>query len=386
MPPSRRKLIRTSIAAGALAGLAGADASAQPQISKPAEHSLDILVLGGTSFLGPAVVEEALARGHGVVLFNRGRTNPEMFGDLEQLRGNRDPDKDEGLAALEGRTFDAVVDTSGHFPRLVRASAELLADSVRQYVYISSISVYPDLSIIGIDESTPVATMEDPTLETFGDQFQYYGPLKALCEQAAESAMPGRATIIRPGLIVGERDNAPRFTYWPVRVERGGEVLAPGVPNEPVQYIDVRDLADFVITCIEDGTTGVFNATGPTAAPTTMAELLYGCKAVIGGDVTFTWVPADFLLARELRPWSDLPVWVPATGESAGLHRVDCSKAIAAGLRTRPLAETVRATLDWYHAWPADKPFRWGGGLSPEREAEVLTAWHEHEKAQATAP
>ncbi len=375
MNPTRREFLQASITAGVSMGVAGSAAAAQPQPAAPAEKKLDLLILGGTSFLGPHIVEAALARGHTMTLFNRGRTNPHLFPKLEKLRGDRDPRKGEGLEARGGRSWDAVIDTSGHFPRMVRASAELLADEIGQYVYISSISVYPDFSARGMDESAPVGTMEDETLEEMGDQFQYYGPLKALCEQAAEKAMPGRATNIRPGLIVGPRDNVPRFTYWPVRVERGGEVLSPGSPDDPVQYIDGRDLAEFVIKTLEDGTTGVFNATGPNH-PTTIAEMLYGCKAVSGGDASFTWVDADFLEKHNVHGWSDLPVWIPPRAGYEGFHRVNIQKAIAAGLTSRPLAETVRDTLAWYHAWPAEKPFPWRGGMKAEREREVLDAWH----------
>ncbi len=377
MKPTRREFLQASITAGVSMGMAsGSAAAAQPQPATPAQKKLDLLILGGTSFLGPHCVEAALARGHTMTLFNRGRTNPHLFPDLEKLRGDRDPTKAKGLTDLEGRSWDAIIDTSGRFPRIVRASAELLAGAgARQYVYISSISVYSDNSIPNMDESGPLATMEDETLEEYGDQFQYYGSLKVLCEQAAEKVMPGRATNIRPGLIVGPRDNVPRFTYWPVRVERGGEVLSPGSPDDPVQYIDGRDLAEFVIKTLEDGTTGVFNATGPNH-PTTVAELLYGCKAVSGGDASFTWVDADFLETHNVHGWSDLPVWIPPRAGYEGFHRVNIQKAIAAGLTSRPLAETVRDTLAWYHAWPAEKPFPWRGGMKAEREREVLDAWH----------
>ena len=346
--------------------------------TKPASRKLNLLILGGTGFLGPAIVESAMARGHTMTIFNRGRTRPDIFPDVERLVGDRDPEKDDGLTALKGRSWDAVIDTSGYYPRMVRSSAQLLADAVGQYVFISSISVYSDNSIVGMDESGPIETMEDPTLESMGDQSQYYGSLKALCEQAAEKAMGGRATNIRPGLIVGPRDNAPRFTYWPVRVERGGEVLSPGNPTDRVQYIDVRDLADFVVACIENRTTGYFNATGPNS-PTTIAELLYGCKAVTGGDATFTWVPAKFLAERGVNGWSEMPVWVPPQDGMEGYHTIDIGKAIAAGLRSRPLAETVTATLEWYHAWPSDKPFKWRGAIEADREAEVLAEWHNRE-------
>ena len=378
--PSRREFLQASLGAGAVGAVAGfVPAAAQPPASRPAARKLDLLILGGTGFIGPHIVEAALARGYGITLFNRGRTNPGLFPGLERLQGNRDPDKGEGLEALEGRSWDGVIDTSGYFPRLVGASSGLLADNVGQYVFISSISVYSDNSTVDMDESGPIATMDDPTLEEFGDEFQHYGALKALCEQAARKAMPGRVTSIRPGLIVGPRDNVPRFTYWPVRVVSGGEVLAPGAPDDPVQYVDGRDLADFVIKTLEDGATGVFNATGPNA-PTNMAEMLYGCKAVTGGDARFTWVDADFLSGQGIQPWSDMPVWIPPREGYEGFHRANIDKAIRAGLRSRPLADTVRDTLAWYHAWPPDTPFPWRGGITAEREAEVLAAWHQRGK------
>ncbi|MCP3903786.1 MAG: NAD-dependent epimerase/dehydratase family protein [Planctomycetes bacterium] len=379
MTTSRRSFLQaTAAATAATAGLASMSMAApRPQATRrdEAREKLDLLILGGTGFLGPHVVEAALARGHRMTLFNRGRTNTHLFPEQEKLRGDRDPRKGDGLTALEGRDWDAVVDTSGYFPRMVSASAGMLAKRVRQYVFVSSISAYADTSKPGIDETAPAATMDDETLEEFGDQFQHYGALKVLCEQAAERAMPGRTTNVRPGLIVGPRDNVPRFTYWPVRIEKGGEVLAPGDPGDPVQYIDVRDLADFIVSTIEDRTVGVFNATGPTT-PTNIAEMLYGCKAVAGPTATFTWCDADFLTEQGVQGWSHVPVWVPPRGESGGMHRISVAKAVAAGLTSRSLADTVRATLDWYHAWPADTPFRWRGGVSAEREAEVLAAWH----------
>ena len=375
MPQSRRAFLQAVSAAATAMAAAPMATGQSTRAATRASRKLDLLILGGTGFLGPAIVESAMARGHRMTIFNRGRTRPNIFPGVARLVGNRDPLKDDGLAALKGRRWDAVIDTSGYYPRMVRASARLLADVVQQYVFISSTLVYSDNSIVGMDETGPIATMEDETLESMGDQLQYYGSLKALCEQAADEATGGRATNIRPGLIVGPRDNVPRFTYWPVRVERGGEILAPGDPDDPVQYIDVRDLADFVITCIENRTTGYFNATGPNS-PTTIAELRYGCKAVTGGDATFTWVPAEFLEQRGVNAWAEMPVWVPPREGYEGFHRIDIGKAIAAGLRSRPLADTVRATLRWYHAWPRDRPFPWRGSIKADREAEILAEWH----------
>ncbi len=385
MQSTRRSFLQTSLATGAAIGLAGA-ASAMPRRRQdasiaPAGEKLRILMLGGTAFLGPETVEYALARGHEVTLFNRGRTNPHLFDNLEKLVGDRDPNRGEGLNALKGRRWDAVIDTSGYVPRIVKASAELLAPVVKQYVFISSISVYGTMRQVGINEDDPVDTMEDPTNEEVG---RFYGPLKALCEQAAEEAMPGRATNIRPGLIVGPGDPTDRFTYWPVRIARGGEVLAPGNPSDPVQYIDVRDLAQFIVHCLEQNITGVFNTNGPSA-PTNIAEVLYGCKAVCGSDAQFTWADADFLAANQVGGWMQMPLWIPPREGYEGFHRVDCSRAIKAGLTFRPLAETVSANLAWHRETrPAEYEFgvqdargRMRPGLSAEREKAVLAAWHE---------
>jgi 2'-hydroxyisoflavone reductase len=340
---------------------------------------VNLLILGGTAFLGPQLVEAALARGHTITLFNRGKTNPHLFPDLEKLRGNRDPLKDEGLKALEGRSWDVVIDTSGYVPRIVRASAELLAPSIRQYIFISSISVYPDSTPAGADESAPVGTIADETVEEMGASFENYGPLKALCEQAAEQAMPGRTTNIRPGLIVGPGDGSERFTYWPVRIDRGGEVLAPLPQEAPVQFIDVRDLALWTIRMAEDGHAGVFNATGPRSR-LSFAEMLHGCRAVTSSAVNFTWVDEAFLLEKEVGPWMELPLWIP-DAENSAMATMTIDRALSVGLTFRPLAETARDTLQWHKEHrPTDyvmgtKPGR--AGLNPDKEAAVLRAWHE---------
>lgn len=384
---SRRAFLQASLAGGAAASISALAprAMARPRANTgKAAKSLNILILGGTGFIGPHIVEAAQARGHTMTLFNRGLTNPGLFPNVEKLKGDRDPKKDEGLAALAGRSWDAAVDTSGYYPRMVRSSAELLGDVVNQYVFISSISVYESFAQTNMEETAPLGKMEDETLEERGAQSQYYGPLKALCEQAATKAMGGNATNIRPGLIVGPRDNVPRFTYWPVRVELGGELLAPGSPDDPVQYIDARDLAEFVVTCLENKTMGDFNAAGP-ASPTNIAEMLYGCKAVTGGDASFTWVDAEFLAKNNVSPWGHMPVWVPPTEDMAGFGTINNEKAIAAGYTSRPLADTVRDTLEWYHNWPAGKPFPWRGGMMNEldREKEVLAAWQASKKGRA---
>jgi 2'-hydroxyisoflavone reductase len=328
-----------------------------------------LLIIGGTVFLGRALVDAARARGHSITLFNRGQSNPDAYPDVEQIHGDRQTD----LGLLTGRSWDAAIDTCGYVPRIVRLSSKALAPLVDHYTFISSISVYSDLSTPGADESARLGEITDPTTEEVNGET--YGPLKVLCEQAAEAEMPGRTLIIRPGLIVGPHDPTDRFTYWPHRVSQGGRVLAPGVPASRVQFIDVRDLAEWTIQMIEARAIGVYNATGP-AAPLTMGELLKTCKQVSGSDAGLVWVPASFLLAQGVSPWSDMPVWLPETDPStAGLHAVSVDKAIAAGLTFRPLAETVRATLDWLAERPADKP--WRAGITRERETELLQAWQQ---------
>lgn len=380
MATSRRDFLATSSAATA----AMAFASPLHAMTRRRRQKLDLLILGGTGFLGPHVVRTAIERGHTMTLFNRGRTNPHLFPDLEKLVGDRDPEVGEGLSALEGRRWDAVIDTSAYYPRVVTASTSLLADHVRHYTIISSISVYAGFSKIGITEDDPVGTIEDETVEQVTGQT--YGPLKALCEQAAEAQMPGRVSAIRPGLIVGPGDTTDRFTYWPVRVSRGGEVLAPGSPGDPIQHIDVRDLAEFILLGIEESTTGTFNATS-RKGDRTIGELLETCKSVSGSDATFTWADAEFLEAQGVSAWHNMPNWVPAEGEMAGFGSVDVSRAVAAGLTFRPLATTARDTLRWTREdeeeWPESRLNGWGTGrqpgLSPEREREVLEAWHARE-------
>jgi 2'-hydroxyisoflavone reductase len=333
-----------------------------------------LLILGGTKFLGPEIVEAAKTAGYKVTLFNRGKTNPQMFPDLEKLHGDRNGD----LKALEGRKWDAVVDTSGYIPRHVRDSAMLLKDSVKRYVFISSISVFSDTSKPGMDENSPVGKIADETVEQVTGES--YGPLKALCEQAAEKAMPGRAIHIRPGLIVGPNDPTDRFTYWPVRVARGGEVLAPGTPADPIQIIDVRDLAEWTVRMIDAGAAGVYNATGPKET-LTIGELLAVSKKESGSDATFAWADTAFLAEKKVEAWSDMPAWVPPAGDSAGFARIDCRRAIAKGLTFRPLPDTVRATLAWWKKEPAERQAKLRAGISTEREAEVLAALRQRKKA-----
>lgn len=393
---TRRDLLKAGLAGAgllALPGCAMTGAGAAGKTSgRTAGAPMRILVLGGTGFLGPHFVEAARASGHRLTLFNRGKSNPERFSgeafdDIEQLRGDRKSD----MTALEGeQRWDAVLDTSAYIPADVTRSARLLAPHVGHYLMVSTISVYARTDTPGQDETAPLARLDDPSVtEVTGET---YGGLKALSERAAEVEMPGRTSIVRPGLIVGPGDHTDRFTYWPARADRGGEILAPGTPDDPTQCIDVRDLAAFLLTVIERRHIGIYNADAPAGA-LTMGGLLATCQSVArrmntihcvrapcpqppGHDSTLTWVPADFLAAQGVRPWQDMPVWIPAEGEYAGFGRISTERAQRAGLRTRPLEDTVADTLAWWRAQPEARRAEPKAGLSPAREAEVLAAWH----------
>jgi 2'-hydroxyisoflavone reductase len=318
-----------------------------------------LLVLGGTVFVGRHVVEAALARGHEVTMFNRGRQNAHLFPGVERVRGDRDGDLEE----LRGRRWDAVVDPSGFTPAQVRASAELLADAAELYVFVSTVGVYHPFQVAGWDETAPL------TQETEG-----YAGEKARSEEAAEQAMPGRVAHVRPGLVVGPHDPTDRFTYWPRRVAAGGDVLAPGRPERQVQFVDVRDLAEWMVELAEQRVAGAFTATGPMPG-LAMGDLLEECRTVSGSDARFVWVPDEILLEEGLQPWTDLPLWLPEQDpESGEMMTADVSRAVAAGLRFRPLAETIRATLEWDRAegaQPTERPIL-VTPLASEREAEIL--------------
>jgi 2'-hydroxyisoflavone reductase len=319
-----------------------------------------LLVLGGTKFLGRAAVEAALGRGHEVTLFNRGETNPELFPGAEKLHGDRGHD----LSALAGRTWDAVLDPSGYVPEVVRTSTEALADSVGQYLFISSISVYDDFSEPR-DEDSPLEELpDDKPVDRLLDDYSNYGALKALCERAVGETIPDRHALVRPGLIVGPYDPTGRFTYWPHRIAIGGEVLVPGPPERAVQFIDVRDLASWLIDLCERKTGGTFNATNEGVSWQALVET---CRDVAGSDAAFTYVDGDFLLEQEVGEWMELPLWLQGP-EAVGMHRTDVSRAVGAGLTFRPLADTVRATLDEAETTDA-------AGMAPKREAEILAAW-----------
>jgi len=335
---------------------------------------MKILVLGGTIFLGRHLVEVALSRGHEVTTFNRGRHNPDLYPEVEKLRGDRNQD----LAALNRRRWDAVVDTCGYVPSAVRKSAELLAGAVEQYTFISSCSAYANFSLAGTDESAPVSTItleqlseaerintgEHATSTSYGEM---YGALKALCESAAEEVMPGRVLNVRPGLIVGPYDKSDRFTYWVHRVALGGEVLAPGRPSRRVRVIDARDLAEWIILMIEKRQSGIYNATGAEDG-LTMARLLEKCRTVSESEAAFIWASEKFLLEQGVEPWVEMPLWVPE--EYNGIFLVKNDKAIESGLTFRSLSNTIKDTLAW--AATRSPITEWRAGLKPARERELV--------------
>lgn len=325
-----------------------------------------ILILGGTRFLGRAFVEIALDRGHTLTLFHRGRSGPDLFPQAEHVLG----DRDGGLAPLTGRIWDALVDPSGYLPRLVAASCAALAPQVGRMLFVSSISALAEPLAPGATEDAPVATLADPTVETIDGTT--YGGLKARCEAVVREACGPRATIVRPGLIVGPHDTTDRFPYWPRRMARGGEVLAPGDPSAPCQLLDVRDLAAWMLVLLERDVAGTFHAAGP-AEPLTMADALMRIATAVGRDARLTWVDETFLTEHEVGPWVQMPLWVPAA--DAAFARVDAARARAAGLTCRPLEDTARDTWAWEQGLPADA--RAGSPtLSAAREAELLAAWH----------
>jgi 2'-hydroxyisoflavone reductase len=391
MPTSRRDLLRAA-ATGALGlGLAPRvlaqspspaprpprEAGGLPEGVGRAAAPLRILILGGTGFTGPHQVKYALARGHKVTLFNRGR-NPHLWpGEVEELTGDRNTGD---LASLAGRTWDVCIDNPTTLPFWVRDAGQMLKGKVGQYVFISTLSVHASEATVGADESDPVAEYKgtDPmkeTQETFrANVGALYGPLKAVCEKEAERCFPGITTVIRPTLIVGPGDESDRFTYWPVRLDRGGDVLAPGDGTDFVQYVDARDLAEWTIRMVEAKTFGTFTAAGP-GFEMTMAEMLMGIRAATTAGAKIVWVPADFLRAQKVRPWSDMPVWVPTTPDTLGFSRRSNRKAVAAGLTFRPLAQTALETLAWFKSLPAERQATLKAGIKAERERDVLAAW-----------
>jgi 2'-hydroxyisoflavone reductase len=379
---SRRDFLTTSALAGGGLGVAAlVPDPLAALLAQPAPRPLRILILGGTGFIGPHQVRYAVARGHKVTLFNRGRTNPGLFkgvDGIEERIGDRAPNPGN-YDALKTGAWDVVVDNPTTRPRWVREAAAAVKGRAGHYVFISTISVYAKNDTPGADESAAVATTTTPDIESGPEFMPLYGPLKALSEQEAAKAFPGRATIIRPGLIVGVGDLTDRFTYWPVRISRGGTVLAPPA-DDPVQIIDARDLAEWTIRCCEQQVYGVYNATGP-ATRFTVRQMLEGIRSTVGSEATFVHAPASFLAKQQppVRGWSDLPVWVPPVGDTAGFTQRSIAKALAKGLTFRPYADTVKETLAFYGQQTEERKAQLRAGLSAEREAAVLAAW----KAQA---
>ncbi len=392
MDSNRRTFLKTTVAAGgAMAAglaahrpLAGADSAATAAIpstpdtrSPPPPRSLRILILGGTGFIGPHQVEYALSRGHEVTLFNRGRTNPHLFPRVEKLVGDRADD----LSALEGRSWDAVVDNSAtNAPRWVERSANLLKDTCERYIFVSTRSVYADTSRVPMTIAAPVWTHERAGVEP-GARRLPYGLGKALSEQISRDAFgPDRTLVFRPGLIIGPGDPTDRFTYWPVRIHRGGEVLAPGDGTDPVQIIDVRDFGEWLVEMAEAGQSGTYNVVGPRT-PRPMTELLYGIRAVTTAETTFTWVDTDFLINAGLRPYRELPVWRPARDGAEGFARFDLTPEVEKGLTFRSLADTTAATLEYHFSRPAERQAALRAGVGAEREREVLDLWRAFRRA-----
>ncbi|HEV8113275.1 MAG TPA: NAD-dependent epimerase/dehydratase family protein [Planctomycetota bacterium] len=417
MSTTRREFLGQTVVLGSAAAV-----SFSPKwspLARPLVGPKRILILGGTGFIGPKTVEAALARGHKVTVFNRGhreKYRPLAFKDVEHLYGNRDPElpaddekgadgkllhpdaKPKGLEELVGKEWDAVIDNSGYFPRMVAASAQLLAKSAKQYIFISSISAYASMSQANADEDAPLAKLADPKTEEMGKDFGNYGGLKVLCEQAAAAAFPGRAAIVRPGYIVGPGDPTDRFSYWPVRISRGGEALIPGSPDDPIQYIDARDLAEWLVKMVEDGTSGTFNAIGP-AGRGRWGDVITACAAATKTPAKLTWVPTEWLEKNGMGGEDAFPIWAPPTGEFAGSHTWKNERAIKAGLKFRSAPDTVKGILEW---WPSEleararitkeltdaavakkqdppklpDPTKLKAGPKPEREAELLAAWN----------
>jgi 2'-hydroxyisoflavone reductase len=379
MGPTRRRFVQASALAVPALALTRPLAFAA---TKPPVKSMCILILGGTGFTGPHQVAYALARGHQVTLFNRGKAPHAWPGRVEELIGDRNTGD---LKALEGRTWDVCIDNPTTLPFWVRDAGRVLGGTVGQYIFISTISVYAS-NARQADETDALQAYDGrdamaETQETVrASDRGLYGPLKAVSEQEAQRQFPGATTIIRPGLIVGPGDDTDRFTYWPVRLARGGEVLAPGDGADPVQFIDAHDLAEWTIRMAETRTLGVFNATGPDHE-LTMRSMLAGIGPAVGGDDRLTWVTTAFLQAQNVSPWSDLPVWIPGQGDTAGFARRNISKALATGLTFRPLPTTAADTLAWFRTQPPDRQAKLKAGLDPAREAALLAAWKASAKA-----
>jgi 2'-hydroxyisoflavone reductase len=383
MSANRREFVQLCVLAATAAGVAAAARTSSAD-SEKAEKPLEILVLGGTGLIGPPMVEYALARGHKLTLFNRGKTNSHLFPDVERIKGDRNDDITElEKAVAGGRRWDVVIDNTASLPRWVSESAGLLSGAADLYLYTSSISAYADSSVPGADETASVGEIsaEDEALvKTTKDITGLnYGPLKARCEEEARNAFPGKSIVVRPGLIVGPGDYSDRFSYWPIRIFGGGEVMAPGNPDDPVQFIDCRDLGEWYIRLVETKAIGTYNGVGPRS-PMTIAGMLYGIRAAVDNEISFTWVDADFLEEYEVQPWMEMTVWVPPVGEYAGFSSSSIQRALDAGLSFRPLADTAKATMDYWNSLPEERRAKPKAGLPAEKEKKVLAAWHARAK------
>jgi 2'-hydroxyisoflavone reductase len=373
---TRRQFLKWSTLAG-LGSVAAASPLSHAWASQTAVKPKRILVLGGTGFLGPAIVAAATARGHTLTLFNRGKTRPGMFPDIEKRLGDRDPKKGEGIKSLETGEWDAVIDDSGYYPRIVGASAQLLAPRVKQYIFISSISCYKEPSPMYGDEDAPLAVLSDPAVEEMGKNGANYGGLKAACEQAAENALPGRTTIVRPGYIVGPDDPTGRFTYWPARFDKGGEIAVPGAPTDPFQVIDVRDLAEWLVLMVENQTFGKFNAIGPEKTMT-WGSVVAACQKATKTASSITWIPSEFMAKNDS---IEFPIWAPYFGETKGFHTWKNNRAVKAGLRFRPIDVTVAETLNWYQGQLKEEKGRVRMAFTAEQEAAILKLWKESKQS-----
>ncbi len=346
--------------------------TASGKAEPPPPPPMRILILGGTRFIGPHQVKYAIDRGHEVSIFNRGRTEPPFFHDyferVEHLQGDRSDD----LGALESGEWDAVIDNSASVPRWVRESAGLLKGRAGRYLFVSSVSAYRDFAVAGMEEDYPLAQLDDPTVEEVTGAT--YGGMKALCEHEAREAFGESAIIVRPGLIIGPGDNSDRWTYWPVRIDRGGEVAAPGTPDDPTQQIDARDLSEWIVRMAESGDGGSYNATGP-AWRRGMGEMLETVRDGLRADASFTWIDAGFLAEQGIQPWGEMTNWLPPAGDSLGIMQVSVARAVAQGLTFRPLETTARDTLAWWKSLPEVRRAEPRAGLAAAKERELLAAW-----------
>lgn len=372
MGNNRREFLKAGVLGGAAIAASGLSTAARSEQQSESQESIQILILGGTGFIGPHMVREALRRGHSITLFNRGRTNSTLFPDLETIKGDRGGDLD----VLRGRRWDAVVDNSGYVPRHVENSAQVLSQNIAHYLFISTISTYASFAQAN-DEESPLASIEDESIEEVNGET--YGPLKALCEKRARHKIgDDRLTVLRPTYICGPGDHTDRFSYWPVRTSSGGDMLWPGTPSHRIQIIDVKDLANFVVDSIEQRIIGTFNTVTPVNSYT-MGDLLEDSQAITATTVNPVWVDEEFIDQHKIAEGRNLPIWHPKTGENAHVSSVSGARAHAAGLRNRPVRETIRDLMSWWNALPVERTSAPRAGLSAEREAELIAAWRASE-------